>query len=208
MILRSRRRTNKYFISDLKHRKLGWETSESRLPGCLYFMFIWFGIIWVSACRADPEAALQQQHGRAPLPLLISSRIRGVPASKQQGDSAVWQKQCACAAGNCLIPPFSQDAVLEMIPWVRTLVLAAVLEGRHGGRARLPLPAPERWHDDPEVDAKSAHEWLCRRLGLWAQVRQYPSANGLGLWRLCLCNLSNPAHICHPEHVILLLEDV
>lgn len=181
---------NKYFISDVRHRKLGWETSESRLPACFYFMFIWLGISWVSACRADTEAALQQQHGRAPLPLLISSRICGVPASKQQGDTAVWQKQCACAAGNCLIPPFSQDSALEMIPWVRTLVLAAVLEGWHGGRARLPLPAPERWCDDPEVDAESAHEWLCRRLGLWAQVR------------------SNPAHIYRPEHVILLLEDV
>lgn len=50
----------------------------------------------------DPEAELQQQHGRAALPLPVSARIRGVPASEQQGDSTVWQKQCARAAGKCL----------------------------------------------------------------------------------------------------------
>lgn len=49
----------------------------------------------------DPEAELQQQHGRAALPLPVGARIRGVPASEQQGDSAVWQKQRAGAAGNC-----------------------------------------------------------------------------------------------------------
>lgn len=52
--------------------------------------------------RTDPEAELQQQHGRAALPLPVSARIRGVPASEQQGDSALWQKQCARAAGECL----------------------------------------------------------------------------------------------------------
>lgn len=63
-------------------------------------------LIWhsLSLCCADPEAALQQQHGWAPLPLPVSSWICGVPASKQQGDPPVWQKQCACTTGNCLIP--------------------------------------------------------------------------------------------------------
>lgn len=55
--------------------------------------------------------------------------------------------------------------------WVNTRALVAVSEGRHGGRAGLPLSAPERRLDDPEVDAKSAHERLRRRPGLRAQVR-------------------------------------
>lgn len=58
----------------------------------------------VSLCGADPEAALQQQHGRTPFPLAVSSWICGVAASKQQGDPTVWQKQCARTTGNCPIP--------------------------------------------------------------------------------------------------------
>lgn len=54
--------------------------------------------------RSDPEAPLQQQHGRTPLPLAISSRICGVPASEQQGDATVRQEQCARTTGNCLSP--------------------------------------------------------------------------------------------------------
>lgn len=113
----------------------------------------------------DPEAELQQQHGRASLPLPVSARIRGVPASEQQGDSAVWQKQCAGAAGNCLTAlkqtPVRGDVAVNAPP--NRFCLLPVAEGRYGGRSRVSVPAPERRRHDPEVDAQSAHERLCRR---------------------------------------------
>lgn len=58
-------------------------------------------LMWCILCRccADPEAALQQQHGWTPFPLAISSWICGVAASEQQGDTTVWQKQCARTTG-------------------------------------------------------------------------------------------------------------
>lgn len=64
-------------------------------------------LIWyiLCLCRADPEEALQQQHGRTPFPIAISSWICGVTASKQQGDPTFRQKQRACTTGNWLIPP-------------------------------------------------------------------------------------------------------
>lgn len=73
-------------------------------------------LIWYILCLrcADPEAALQQQHGWTPFPLAISSRLCGVPASEQQGDPTVWQKQCARSTGNCLIPLIITHRFIDM----------------------------------------------------------------------------------------------
>lgn len=77
-----------------------------------------------------------------------------------------------------------------------------VSEGWHGGRPRLPLSTPKCWHDDPEVDAQSAHEQLCWRLGIWTQVQNDHFAEGFWLRWLCQLtkvvfgNLSNLAPVC------------
>lgn len=93
----------------------------------------------------DPEAELQQQHGRAALPLPVSARIRGVPAPEQQGDSPVWQKQCARAAGKCLRAGERSHVQTKQQNLNATgSTSVSVAEGRHGGRSRLSLPPPER----------------------------------------------------------------
>lgn len=74
------------------------------------------------------------------------------------------------------------------IKW-KTPILVVVSEGWHGGYPRLPLSSPDCWHHDTEVDTQSAHEWLCRRLGLWTQVQTYPAANGLITMILSACKV-------------------
>lgn len=49
--------------------------------------------------HADPEEALQQQHGRAALTFALGPWLCGVAAPELQGHIAVWQEQRPCAAG-------------------------------------------------------------------------------------------------------------